>query len=64
MPIIRSLVKLAVGYAVTKALARSGGPAGLISSVLSGKNGHDQRTNRGWERTMRQKRADSQRRGH
>lgn len=62
MPLVRSLMKLAVGYAITKALARAGGPAGLLGSVFGG--GHDQRTNRGAERTARQKRADTRRRGH
>ena len=35
---LRALVKLALTYAVTKALARAGGPGGVINSVLgSGK---------------------------
>lgn len=33
---LRSLVKLALTYAVTKALTRAGGPGGLVNSVLSG----------------------------
>lgn len=33
---IRALVKLALTYAVTKALTRAGGPGGVINSVLSG----------------------------
>ena len=59
---IRSLMKLAVGYAVTRALAKSGGPAGLLKSLFSsGSNssGYDRRTNRGILRTPRQKRADA-----
>ncbi len=32
---LRSLVKLALTYAVTKALTRAGGPGGLLNSVLS-----------------------------
>lgn len=62
MPIFRSLVKLAVGYAVTRALAKAGGPTGLLKSVFSsGSNssGYDRRTNRGILRTPRQKRADA-----
>lgn len=61
---IRSLMKLAVGFAITKALARAGGPAGVLNSVLGGRGGHDERTNRGSDRTTRQKRADARRRGH
>lgn len=64
MPIMRKLVKLAIGYAVAKALARKGGPKGLLDSVLStGRSGdHDRRTHRGTDRTPRQKRADARRR--
>jgi hypothetical protein len=61
---IRSLVKLALGYALTKAVARAGGPAGVLDAVLGGRGGHDERTNRGPQRTARQKRADARRRGH
>lgn len=65
MPVMRSLVKLAVGYAVTKALARSGGPMGLLATVFGqDRRGHDHRTNRGPDRTPRQKRADARRSGH
>lgn len=64
MPIMRKLVKLAVGYAVAKAMARHGGPMGLIDSMMnSGRNGgHDHRTNAGASRTPAQKRADARRR--
>lgn len=62
MPILRSLMKLAIGYAVTKAVARAGGPSGLFNSLTSGRHGHDERTNRGYSRTPRQKRADARRR--
>jgi hypothetical protein len=65
MPIMRKLVKLAVGFAVAKALARHGGPKGLLDSVLSsagGRGDHDHRTNRGPDRTPRQKRGDAHRR--
>lgn len=63
---IRSLVKLAVGYAVTRALTRAGGPAGVLGTVFGGsaRHGHDERTNRGGARTANQKRADARRRGH
>ena len=63
MPIMRKLVKLAVGYAVAKAMARHGGPMGLIDNMLGGNSGHDERTNRGASRTAGQKRADARRRG-
>lgn len=49
---LRALVKLALTYAVTKALTRAGGPGGVINSVLSGKK-------RGG-----QKRQDGRRRRH
>ena len=65
MPIMRSIMKLAVGYAVTKMLTRAGGPAGLVDSLFSGgrkRHGHDERTNRGAARSPRQKRADAYRR--
>lgn len=39
MPIMRKIVKLAVGYALTKALARHGGPKGLLDAVLSSASG-------------------------
>lgn len=32
---LRALVKLALTYAVTKALTRAGGPAGVLGSILS-----------------------------
>jgi hypothetical protein len=38
MPLMRKLVKLAVGYAITKALAKHGGPKGLLDSVLNSAN--------------------------
>lgn len=60
MPIMRKLVKLAIGYAVAKVLARPGGAKGLLDTVLS--SGHDRRTNRGLGRTPAQKRADARRR--
>lgn len=62
MPIIRSLARLAIGYAVTRALAKAGGPAGIYKSLFtSGSNssGYDRRTNRGVLRTAAQKRADA-----
>jgi hypothetical protein len=65
MPIMRKLVKLAVGYAVAKALAKHGGPKGLLDSVLSSvgrAGGHDRRTRHGADRTFRQKRGDARRR--
>lgn len=34
MPLMRKLVKLAVGYAVAKAMAKHGGPKGLLDSVI------------------------------
>jgi len=65
MPIMRKLVKLAIGYAVAKVVARAGGPQGVLDAVMSGRaGGHDERTNRGSERTSRQKKADARRRGH
>ncbi len=67
MPIMRKLVKLAIGYALTKAMARAGGPKGLLDSVLASagrSSGHDKRTNRGLSRTAGQKRADVSRRSH
>lgn len=67
MPIMRKLVKLAVGYAVAKVLARNGGPMGLLGNVLSGGRGggdDDARTRRGAARTPGQKRADARRRTH
>ncbi|MFC0676745.1 hypothetical protein ACFFGH_02610 [Lysobacter korlensis] len=39
MPIMRKIVKLAVGYALTKALARHGGPKGLLNAVMSSASG-------------------------
>lgn len=39
MPIMRKIVKLAVGYALTKALARHGGPKGLFDAVISSARG-------------------------
>lgn len=47
---IRALVKLALTYAVTKAVARAGGPGAILNSVLaSGKKrgGHAPRHNSG-----------------
>jgi hypothetical protein len=61
MPIMRKIVKLAIGYAVAKVLARAGGPRGVLDAVLSRPGGHDQRTNRGADRTPRQKRGDDHR---
>lgn len=65
MPLMRKLVKLAVGYAITRAMAKHGGPKGLLDSVLKSAGapgGHDERTNRGSQRTSNQKRADRSRR--
>lgn len=67
MPLMRKLMKLAVGYAVAKAMAKHGGPKGLLDSVLNsarGAGGHDERTNRGSQRTAAQKRGDARRRSH
>lgn len=50
---LRALVKLALTYAVTKALTRAGGPGGVIDSVLS--------SNR---KRGGQKRQDGRRRRH
>lgn len=47
MPIMRKLVKFAVGYAVAKALARKGGPMGLLDSVLGSSNRSGGRDTRG-----------------
>lgn len=50
MPLMRKLVKLAVGYAITKALAKHGGPKGLLDSVLNSANragGRHDRPSRG-----------------
>lgn len=62
MSLIRTLTRLAVGYAVTRTLAKAGGPSGLYRSLFtSGRNsqGYDRRTNRGILRTAAQKRADA-----
>lgn len=65
MPIMRKLVKLAVGYAVAKALARAGGPSGVMDRIMdSVGGGRDHRENRGASRTPNQKRADARRRSH
>lgn len=65
MPLMRTIVRLAAGYAITKMLARKGGPQGLLNAVLSPgsrSSGHDHRTNSGPDRTPRQKRGDARRR--
>ena len=46
MPLMRKIVKLAVGYAITKALAKHGGPKGLLDSVLDSANRAGQRSDR------------------
>ncbi|GHA83372.1 hypothetical protein [Cognatilysobacter bugurensis] len=64
MPLMRKLVKLAVGYAVTKALAKHGGPKGLLDSVLNSASragNRDDRMHRGGYRAPGSKRGDGRR---
>lgn len=65
MPIMRKIVKLAVGYALTKALARHGGPKGLLDAVMSSANGSRGRDgHRGNDGPQRYKRDGKRRRDY
>lgn len=56
MPLMRKLVKLAIGYAITKAMARHGGPKGLLDSMLNPQAGKRDRASQG-TRTSDRKRG-------
>lgn len=47
---LRALVRLALTYAVTRALTRAGGPGGVINAVLSGRKRGGQKRHDGRRR--------------
>ncbi len=47
---LRALVRLALTYAVTKALTRAGGPAGMLGSILSKGRGRGGKKSHGGRR--------------